>query len=385
MNIKRYIKILQLLFWILFSGFILLPAMNSCIHFIKENKGNENRTKSPKPDFDLTNLDSYVKKFDTYYTDNFSLRENYIELHNKFEYFILGVSPVPDEVVVGKNGWFYDKNCTPNYKGTNIFTEQEMAKLKDELAFRTKWAAERGIKYYLAVVPSKMNIYPEYLPSKIIKESDITRYDQIISLNNEPEINVIDIRKNLISHKKEGYDLYQHTDGHWNDLGAYYGYQEIMNRLSKDFPDLQPFPLSDYTIDIEKRSGGSIVSMINLEKEYPEQYVKLTEKNKVYAHDGKKRDYEAPKTIPAWEHQIIKVNDNGKKLKCLVIRDSFTLLMIRYLQEHFKETVFIHDEWKYRMREDLILKEKPDIVINIVFETGLDKLIEFPFSKSVTK
>ncbi|MGQ0828176.1 MAG: alginate O-acetyltransferase AlgX-related protein [Bacteroidota bacterium] len=361
---------------------ILLPTLNNYLHLIKEEKGNENRTKFQKPDFDVTRLDAYVKECDNYYTDNFNLRENAIKLHNKFEYSFFGVSPVPDLVVVGKNGWFYDKNNTENYKGANLFSDKEMVKLKEELVTRTKWAEDKNIKYYVAVVPSKMNVYPEYLPDKVIKVSTVTRYDQIISLNNEPTINIIDLRKILSEHKNENYNLYQHTDGHWNDLGAYYGHQEIINRISKTFPDLKPFPLSDYIINVEQRPGGSLVSMINLEKQYPEQFVKLTEKNKIYAVDGTKRNYEIPKTVPAWEHQIIKVNDNGKKLKCLVIRDSFTLLMIRYFQEYFKETVFIHDDWKYRMREDIIVKEKPDIVLTIIFETEIGKLIEYPFNKN---
>jgi hypothetical protein len=119
--------------------------------------------------------------------------------------------------------------------------------------------------------------------------------------------------------------------------------------------------------------------MVNLEKEFPELFVKLSELHEIQAHDGIKRPYPVPSSISAEDHQIIKINEHGKKLKCLIIRDSFTLLLVRYLQEHFKETVFIHDEWKYRMREDLIAAEKPDIVINIIFETGVEKLIQFPF------
>ena len=132
--------------------------------------------------------------------------------------------------------------------------------------------------------------------------------------------------------------------------------------------------------------GGAIVKMINQEKEQHEQFVTLTEKFKVTAHDGIKRNYEGPKSIAAWEYELVKVNEapgiNGtKKLKCLVIRDSFTMLMIRYLQEHYSESVFIHGDWKYEMHEDLIEKEKPDVMLTIIFETGVGKLIEFPFKK----
>ena len=379
---KVYFKILNISIIACFLGLLLLPTINDIFHLIKEEEGTENRTKFQKPVFVKDSVEKYAKDYDSYYTDNFNLRNNFIRTLNKFEFSFFDSSPIPDEVVVGKHGWFYLKNCAPNYKGLNLFSEKEMIAYKAELITRTKWAAERGIKYYVAVVPNKMNIYPEYLPNQIIKVSEKTRYDQIVALDSSPFINVIDVRENLLKHKNEGYYLYQHTDDHWNELGAYYGYQAIMNRLAKDFPELSPSPISDFKIEIEKRVGN-MAKMLNAEENYSENFVKLTERNKTYGRDGTKRGYTVPKRISDWDYEIIKVTDNRKKLKCLIIRDSFTLLMIKYLQEHFKESVFIHGEWEYKMHEELILKEKPNIILNIILETGLDKLIEFPFTPSI--
>ena len=378
---KKYFNILNIIFILIFSALMLLPMLNSTLHIFKVEAGNENRTKTARPEFDFSKLDAFVRDYDKYYTDNFSLRENGIEFHNKMEYTLWGVSPVPDKVVLGKDGWFYDKDNIGNYSGANAFTKEQLDSIKDELVFRTKWASEHNVKYYIAVVPSKMSIYPEYLPSKIIKVSDAAQYDQFITLDRQDGINIIDVRKNLMKHKNDGYYIYQKTDGHWNDFGAYFGYQEIMKRLSIDFPNLQSISLDDYSISIKDQYGGNTVTMINLEKEYHEQFVKLTEKNKIYAVDGPQRDYQPLTIIPLWENQIIKENSNGKKLKCLIFRDSFTLLLIRYMQENFKETVFIHDGWKFKMHEDMIEKEKPDIVIDIIFERGLNSFLKYPFKK----
>ncbi len=375
---KTYNKSLQILLWLFFTITILLPTVNEKLHFIKESQGNENRTKIQKPNFDSLSVSSFVKAYDDYYSDNFNLRQNFITFHNIFEYLTFNISPVPKDVIIGKDGWFYNVNCIPNYKGANLFTEKEMLQMKRELTLRTRWADKRGIKYYLAIIPSKMSVYPEYLPCSVIKISDSTRYDQVVSLNDFHSINVIDIRKNLLNHKSENHFLFQHTDDHWNDLGAYYGYQEIMNRLHGDFPDLSPFPINDYKINDENRFGN-LAMLTSLKKFCPENFVALTERNKIYGHDGQKRGYEVPKNISDWDYEIVKVNENGKKRKVLIIRDSFTLLLMRYLQEHFRESIFIHDEWKYRMREDLILKEKPDIVINIMLETFAYNLLQFPF------
>lgn len=375
---KAYFKIIHLSMLVFFCVAMLLPSLNEHFHLIAEKKGNENRTKAKKPS-DSLGLESYIKSYDTYYSDNFNLRDNLIALHNKLEFSVFDVSPVPDNVIIGKEGWFYNKNCVPNYKGLNLFSREEMIRLKNELEMRTAWAAARNIHYYLAVVPNKMTVYPEYLPNSVIKLSDKTRYDQVISLDHAPDINVIDVRSYLLKHKNDGRYLYQHTDDHWNDLGAYYGYAAILDRLSQDFPELKVALLKDYMISTENREGN-MAQMMSLEKEYPEKFVRLAERKPVEGHDGIKRGYPVPDGISDWDYEIVKVNEKGKNLKCLVIRDSYTLLLVRYLQEHFRESVFIHSQWKYEMHEELILKEKPDIVINIMVETGIDKLLEFPFT-----
>src|ERR1044072_2754253 len=101
---KAYFKITHIALLLFFFGVILLPSINSEFHLFKEKTGNENRTKAVKPN-DTIPLSQYIKAYDDYYTDNFSLRDNIIEQHNRFELSFFNVSPVPDGVVVGKDGW----------------------------------------------------------------------------------------------------------------------------------------------------------------------------------------------------------------------------------------------------------------------------------------
>jgi hypothetical protein len=362
-------------------GIILLPYTNDTFHFIEEAKGSENRTKLIKPQFN-DSLEKYFKDYDSYYTDNFSLRDNFIRLLNQLQFSLFSTSSVPDRVTIGKDGWFYEASCAINYKAANLFTEEELSKYREEIRKRTLWARKRGIHYYLAIVPNKMQIYPEYLPRQVIKTSDVSRYDQVVALNNDSTVNVIDIRKNLLAHKNDGYDLYQHTDDHWNDLGAYYGYQAILNRLSKDFPELKPLPLDDFKISIDERIGN-MASILNVEQEHPEHFLKLEEKFQPGGHDGAERGYKTLPQITASEYEIVTENASGKKLKILIIRDSFAMLLMKFMKENFMKCVYIHDQWMYRMREDVIIKEKPDIIINEVLETGLQKLLWNPFKLSV--
>ena len=381
---KTYFKILNILVVSIFAGMTILPVLNQNLHFITEETGNENRAKTKKPDCDFNKLDAFVKEYNNYYSDNFNLRENLIKFHNLFEYYLFKVSPAPNDVVVGKDGWFYSKNCVTNYKGANLFTPQELDLYRKEVIKRVRWAAKHGMKYYLVIVPSKMSIYPEHLPDNIIKVSAITRYDQIVALNKEQGVNIIDLKQTLLKHKGGEYDIYQQTDDHWNDLGAYYGYEAIMNRLSQDFPELIPAPLSDFKIITEEHLGN-MTKMLNLEKSIPEQFIKLEGGKDPYGYEGKKRGYAVPFGIANWDYEIVRQNDHAKKLKCLIIRDSFTMLMVKYFQEHFKKTIFIHGQWKGQIDQDIIYQERPDILLNIMVETFQGCIIESPFTEKEEK
>ena len=376
-----FYKTIQVLILILFVGILFSPLLNSQLKIIDEVEGSENRQKASKPNFDIKKLDKYTKDYDNYYTDNFNLRSNLISLTNQLDFSLFNISPAPHTVTVGKEGWFYAAKSAANYKGGNLFSKLELHEFKQELEGRTKWAKENNIDYYVVLIPNKMNVYPEYRPNNILKKSEITRYDQIINLDSFPGINIIDIRKNILAHKTDGPYLYQHTDDHWNQLGAFYGYQEIMKRLTIKHPSLRPFSLNNYNVSVEN-TFGNMTSIIGVENEYPEHFIKVTSRTPLNAHDGIKKGYQPGARINIDEFEIVKENNNGAKLNCLVIRDSFTWFLIPLLSEHFKKSVYIHDEWKYRMRSDIIEKEKPDIILNIILETEIKKVIEYPFYKT---
>lgn len=378
---KSYMKIIQLLCILFFMGVLLTPLINSRLKIIDEIKGNENRGVTKKPVFNINRLDDFTKNYDIYYTDNFSLRQNFISIVNRLDYLLFNVSPVPQTVTIGKDGWFYATKSAQNYKGANLFSKEELNYFKIELEERTKWAKDHGCEYYLIVVPNKMNVYPEYLPNNIIKISNKTRYDQIVSLDKYDGINVVGIKDNIVGHKNDGHELYQRTDDHWNDLGAYYGYQEIMNRLSIQFPELNPIPLSNYEISISKKTGA-MTRMINLENSFPEHFVELTNIKPSIVTDGQITGYPVMPNISTYDSEFVKINEKGANITCLIIRDSFTMFLIKYFQEHFNKSIYFHDGWLYRLREDIIEKEKPKIVLNIILETELRKLIENPFVKT---
>src|ERR1700752_4275316 len=105
---KGYSKILNIATIILVLAIILLPTINENFHFFEETNNSENRSKIAKPEYKDTLIDEYIKAYDDYYTDNFNLRNNFIRMLNQLQFSLFKVSPVPNRVVVGKDGWFYE-------------------------------------------------------------------------------------------------------------------------------------------------------------------------------------------------------------------------------------------------------------------------------------
>ena len=66
--------------------------------------------------------------------------------------------------------------------------------------------------------------------------------------------------------------------------------------------------------------------------------------------------------------------------EAVIFRDSFIDFMMPFLQEHFKKSVFIFDNWQYKYIDKIIDTEKPDIVITFVFESNLHQIIEWDSS-----
>lgn len=366
-NISEYILIIG------FALILLFPFTDQFIGLSKQIDLGENRALKSKPEFDINNLDQYTKEFDAYYSDNFIGRNLFIKLYNNFEFFALDISP-QKKVVKGKDGWLYLKSTANNYSGVILFDDYELYRIKEELKYRQQWCKQRGIAFYLVVLPDKTSIYPEYLPNYIVKKNPINRTEQLLKVLKEGNINVINLIKELSLIQSDTI-IFQKTDDHWNFLGSYYGYKGIMTRLKEDFPVLNYSLKSDFNFNIIPYDRGNLALMLGVEKQYKEAYIDFDRKVKTRSTKGKKNNYKAPENFAfAKNYEIVKETKGQNDINCLIFRDSYAKYLIPYLQEDFNKTVFIFDQWKYRLDKEIIENEDPDILLYAIVETKLKKL-----------
>ena len=65
---------------------------------------------------------------------------------------------------------------------------------------------------------------------------------------------VLDLRPSLLAKKSAGL-LYHKTDSHWNQLGAFYGDQAIVERLRAHYPQLRQLELTDFSVETTAHRG----------------------------------------------------------------------------------------------------------------------------------
>ena len=173
-------KWIRYIFIFAFIGLLYFPMINNRQHFITKTYEGIIPT---APKLNVNRLDPFPKAFEDYFDRTFELKPWLVGLNSKLKIRGLGVSPCPDKVIIGKNGWlFLGGKHIEEYQGANLFTDDELIKIKERLDARALHAKEKtGAKLYFAILPLKHTIYPEYLPFFVRKMKPITRAEQLFS------------------------------------------------------------------------------------------------------------------------------------------------------------------------------------------------------------
>lgn len=375
MQIKKELpqKILNLLFAGVFLLILVIPTLFPKLGLGGVNENKENRVLAQKPNFILTKESylNYFSQYESYINDNFGFRDKIIEYNNLLKLRYLKVSPV-ETVLIGKEDWLFytGDNVINQYKGKLQYTTEELEKIRVNLEQRKEWLGQQGIPFYIMIAPNKHTIYSEYLPNYIVKENDQTKLDQVIKyLKQYSTIQIIDPSESLEKYKKQ-YCLYMKNDTHWNTIGGFVAYQELISAINND-PEsninISPLQWEDFNFE-DEIAGGDLKNMLGVEEMYDEERQKL-----VANYDSKVKDFNGDLShLPNPGSTVIKENTEIESLKLVMFRDSFASAMIPYLSEHFSRSVYV---WDHNFNGNIIKDEQSDIVIHELVERYIDVLL----------
>ena len=320
---------------------------------------------APKVPNSLVTLNKWPKAFELYFGDRLGFRQILIGVWSSLQYHLLG-SSVSEEVIVGEDGWLFYGSYKSQalYRRFRIFSENELNRLTDSFTLFRQWMECRNIKLLLVVAPNKSTIYPEKMPIRFNRSVNKPVIDQVAETARSSGVAFVDFRDTFYSAKQRGEKVYYKTDTHWNSWGSYLAYEEIGKRLSVWFPAIQP---------IEKRElkEAGLSNYVGGLAEMHGAYPKLSETSIIYSfrtermiHSKRRPDSD----LPGLEKSFLLVSDYTQAPDAILYRDSFSIDLIPYMQNHFHNVSAV---WSYKIDLGLIEQKNPQVVIVEVVERFL--------------
>jgi len=359
---------------ICFTSIISFFFINQLVQLVDDKAYDENKKKAELPVFDVNRLDYYPSQFESYFTDNFSLRGSFLKVMGIINANIWHKSPKPNKLIVGSDGWLYSVELEYDfYTGKSVFTSDQLQAVVSEFQYRKAVLDSLGIEMCVVIHPLKYSIYPEYLPVFLRRNSTFTATDQILkAFREKTNINII-YTKDILIESKNKYQLYFKGDNHWNDIGGYYAAREIVSNLNL-MRKFSPIPFSDFCIDTVWNFKGNLANMAANAELFAEPKPEL----KLCRNDA--QIFERYKYPPIegflWTYQRSYKSNNSNLPNVLVIRDSFGAALMPYIRNSFFYSTFIFDNWQYKFNLDIIKQEKPDVVIYMVLESLLPNIYQ---------
>lgn len=321
----------------------------------------QNQIDAPTPELSLENYTNIAGQLETVFKNRIPYRDALIYLNTITSYELFGASTV-EEVVAGKEDWLFYRDSLADYKGTNLYTEEELLQIKENLEKSKAYLDERGIIFVVYIAPNKATIYGEaYLPDGISRQNEQSRTEQLVSyLREHTDIEIL-FPKEELCQAAEAYpqqNLYFKSDTHWNFLGGYYGAQALLEKLNLTLPKIdtltvektsEPYFFWKNGLDLENMMG--LTGYFNQEQNY--QLSGYSEFTAVTSQDDR-RNYEDFANVCRYQ------SDSENKQKLMLVRDSFGTGMLPYLAVNFAE---VYSPYAGAFSIESIDEEQPDIFV----------------------
>ncbi len=333
---------------------IFHPGLNPAFAF------TEKRDLSPFPELRGSDIGTFAPRFESWYRDHFGFRKALYRWNSWLHVRVLRTSPIPDAVLVGKDGWLfqYDAHTDRAYRGIPLFTFEQLEQLRIALEYRQQQLAKEGIAFYMLLAPMSADLHPEFVPDRIRRISPLTWNGQVADhFARYSTVPVIEPSAALRAAKQHR-PIYFRTDMHWNPYGAYFGYRELIGRIAKDLPRVStPWPLEklsfkdtlDHEADLAEQLGLNDVLPRDLPRCVPTtprkaSFTGFLPRPSFKAYDRPHVMAQADTTLP----------------RLLMFHDSFGVYMRELMSEHFSHSVFI---WTNGYSAEAVKEHAPDVVV----------------------
>ena len=261
---------------------------------------------------------AFFSELDTYLADHLPGRSAIISLNNLFKAKVFSTSD-EEKIVVGREDWLYFAETLPDYTRESRLSDGDLDRLITTLSLMRESVEQAGGTFVFTVAPNKNTLYPDYMPPYAVADlpSNLERISQRLAESG--------YYTDLLTLREQSEEqLYHKRDSHWNNLGAYYAFDRLLQTAGQD----NPIPLGPVTW--EKSWRGDLEDMIFPALSY------MDDQATVYTdwHYTITSRYRGPEDI------LITTENPAVTGNLRMFRDSFGNALLPYLAESYGTATF---------------------------------------------
>ena len=343
--------------WV-FTAVIAFFFLGSLIAKDRTFSEKENRMLEKAPEINAGQIVSgrYEEKFETYFSDQFLLRDMWIEIKAGFDRLTGKVES--NGVFLGKDGYLIEG-----------FTEPDEKNLKETCRAMGDFAAEhKDIKQYAMVVPNAVEILSDKLPA-FAPAADQGKYLDALGKDLEGQgITFLDMRGVLEKNREK--KLYYRTDHHWTTEAAYLAFLEAGETMGYKGTEVkfEALPVTgEFQGTLSAKSGFRSGEKEELEVYLPKDgtvssvvnYVEEQKKTASFYDTEKLDTRDGYACFLGGNHPLIRIETpTQSEKKLLVLKDSYANCYLPFLATQYRKIVVVDPRYYYGDLEELMQVEE---------------------------
>lgn len=259
-----------------------------------------------KSPFETEEGEALSDSIEAYVEDRIGLRDEMIAVYTKVNDVLFGEMIHPS-YEWGKDGYVFAKSSDRIiFEDYHIVFAQMVADLQT-------YCEEKGVPFLFAITPSKESVLRDKLPAGYYYNNDwVPLFFEELEKRG---VNYVDTTPLLCDKEAQGEAVFnrQYDARHWNDLGAYYGTNEILEALGKQQDGIHINDKSEFDIGTGLMTS-LLVSEFKINEEVPvftrksdiidltEEWDSEVERNEQYSHfrytmNPERKEEGAPKAL----------------------------------------------------------------------------------------
>ncbi len=232
-------KAVNIIYIVFFLGVVIVPLTltNTKRNVISDF---DNRVLVEMPEIGTGN---FFDGLESYLQDRIGLRDQIVTGYQLLNAYVARELTHPS-YTCGQDGYMFF------HMSNNIAYDTYHQAFVDGVASMNQYCRSRGVPFYFMFDPEKASVYRKYLPDGVNYNDEWV--DALITELENRGITVVNNKELLsgLSNEEQVFNR-QYDAGHWNDLGCFYGTNNLWDTIHKDIPSVTEYSADDFDITTE--------------------------------------------------------------------------------------------------------------------------------------